>query len=186
MPDKDELFEKLMQVVLACGAAKATVIPAAKIECDTVFRDICSSNACGLYGKCWMCPPDIGDITRLMDEVRGYAYALVYQTVSDIEDSFDIEGMLDARKQFHEIEKRVRRGLDAYTFAKVLHLGAGGCGVCETCSKVNDEPCRYPELAISSLEAYGIHVSKLATASDMRYINGENTVTYFGAVLFTV
>ena len=39
--------------------------------------------------------------------------------------------------------------------------------------------------ACASLEAYGVSVSQLAELSGMRYINGENTVTYFGAVLFS-
>jgi predicted metal-binding protein len=68
----------------------------------------------------------------------------------------------------------------------VLHLSAGGCGVCKVCAKRTNEPCRFPEKAITSLEAYGINVSRLAAASDMKYINGQNTVTYFGAVLFSI
>ena len=39
------------------------------------------------------------------------------------------------------------------------------------------------DLAMSSLEAYGINVSVLAPQAGMKYINGINTVTYFGAVL---
>jgi len=41
-----------------------------------------------------------------------------------------------------------------------------------------------PDRAMPSLEAYGINVSLLAKTSGMKYINGANTVTYFGAVLF--
>jgi hypothetical protein len=37
-----------------------------------------------------------------------------------------------------------------------------------------------------SLEAYGINVSELAKSAGMKYINGQDTVTYFGAVLFSV
>lgn len=43
---------------------------------------------------------------------------------------------------------------------------------------------RFPDRAMSSLEAYGVNVSELAVQCGMRYINGENTVTYFGAVFF--
>jgi hypothetical protein len=39
---------------------------------------------------------------------------------------------------------------------------------------------------MASLEAYCINVSALASSADMKYINGQNTVTYFGAVLFTI
>ena len=55
--------------------------------------------------------------------------------------------------------------------------------LCEQ-AKADGLPCRFPQKAIPSLEAHGIHVSKLAEACGMRYINGQNTVTYFGAVLF--
>ena len=41
-----------------------------------------------------------------------------------------------------------------------------------------------PALAMSSLEAYGIDVAQLAKQAGMKYINGVNTVTYFGAVFF--
>ena len=67
-----------------------------------------------------------------------------------------------------------------------LHLGVGNCGVCEKCAKLTNEPCRYPDLALPSLESYGVNVSELAKASGMKYINGQNTVTYFGAVLFNI
>ena len=82
-----EKYDKLIAEALALGAYKANVITTDKIELDRVFRDICASNGCGVYGKCYMCPPDVGDIDALMAEVREYDYALVYQTVSELEDS---------------------------------------------------------------------------------------------------
>ena len=66
---------------------------------------------------------------------------------------------------------------------QILHLGAGGCRVCPVCGRRTGEPCRFPEKAIGSLEAYGVNVSLLAEAAGMRYINGQDTVTYFGAIL---
>ena len=70
--------------------------------------------------------------------------------------------------------------------SRVLYLTAGACGVCKTCAKQEALPCRFPDRATSSLEAYGIHVSRLAESAGMRYINGVNTVTYFAAIFFTV
>ena len=49
-----------------------------------------------------------------------------------------------------------------------------------TCGVSKD--CVSPDDAIASLEAHGIFVSNLAQSSDMKYINGKNTVTYFGAI----
>ena len=147
---------------------------------------MCTSNACGMYGKCWMCPPEIGDIDKLMNEISQYDYALVYQTVTELEDSFDFEGMAEAKKRTFPITQKLRKIFADMHISKVLHLGAGGCGVCEVCAKRTEEPCRHPTLAIPSLEAYGVDVSRLASAAGMKYINGQNTVTYFGAVLFAL
>ena len=179
-----EKFDNLIAEAIALGAFKANVIAADKIECDRIFRDICASNGCGMYGKCYMCPPDCGDIDVLMAELGEYDFVLVYQTVSELEDSFDIEGMFEAKNKFRPISQKLRGVFRNAGIEKVLHLGAGGCGVCKVCAKRTDEPCRHPDLAMASLESYGINVSRLAAAADMKYINGQNTVTYFGAVLF--
>ena len=181
-----KIFDKLIDGALDLGARKAAVIDTEKIELDRIFRDMCASNACGHYGKCYMCPPDVGDIDELMDRVRGFDYALVYQTVSELEDSFDYEGMIEAKQSFYPLSQKLRRVFADAGINNALHLSAGGCGVCKVCAKQTDEPCRHPELAMGSLEAYGFNVSRLAAAAGMKYINGQNTVTYFGAVLFTL
>ena len=86
--------------------------------------------------------------------------------------------------QFHnDLVQNVRALFGKYG-QKALHLGAGGCRLCPVCGKKTGEPCRFPHKALASLESYGINVSKLAAQCGMRYINGENTVTYFGAALF--
>ena len=96
--DKD--FEKMIADVISLGAFKANIIETKDVFTDASFRDICATNGCGIYGKCWMCPPDIGEIHELMAKIKTYTHALVYQTVSPLEDSFDIEGMQAAKKEF--------------------------------------------------------------------------------------
>jgi predicted metal-binding protein len=124
-------------------------------------------------------------IEPLMAELKNYEYALVYQTVSELEDNYDFEGMIEAKKKTYPIAQALRHVFSEMGLNKVLHLGAGGCGVCGACAKQTGEPCRFPALALPSLEAYGINESQLAKAADMKYINGQDTVTtYFGAVLF--
>ena len=178
--------KELIQKTLDLGAYKASVIEAKDIVLDTAFRAMCESNSCGMYGKCYMCPPDVGDIDELMAEVGKYDYALVYQTVTELEDSYDFEGMIEARKKMPDISVKLRKTFEDMEISHALHLGVGNCGVCETCAKRNGEPCRFPALALPSLESYGVNVSELARAAGMKYINGQNTVTYFGAVLFSV
>ena len=169
---------------VALGAFKAGVIPISDVSFERSFRDMCESNACGNYGRCWMCPPNVGNIDTLMDQARSYDRVLVYQTVSPLEDSYDFEGMMAAAHRHSLLSRQLDQLCAREAPADYLHLGAGGCHVCVTCAKVTGEPCRHPDLAMASLEAYGVNVSELAAASGMKYINGQNTVTYFGAVLF--
>ncbi len=185
MKNKEKLFHDLTALAIDAGATRAKVIEADTIKSDKAFRDMCAANSCGMYGKCHMCPPDIGEIDVMMNELKTYKHALVYQLVSPLEDSFDFEGMMTAKKHMYRLSQKIRTEFDGINTKTVLHLGAGGCGACASCAKQEDKPCRNPSLAMSSLEAYGIDVSQLAAVADMKYINGANTVTYFGAVLFS-
>lgn len=177
------LHEELIQKALSCGAAKATVIRTEDIVMDAAFRGICESNGCGLYGRCWVCPPDIGPIEECMAKVRSYEYGLLYQTIGDIEDSYDIEGMNEVGAQHEKNSIRIEHEVKAL-LEKHLHLSCGGCHLCERCAKLDSEPCRHPELALPPMEGYGIDVFNTAKPTGLKYINGTNTVTYFGIVLF--
>ena len=64
-----------------------------------------------------------------------------------------------------------------------LILSNEGCGRCKSCT-YPDAPCRFPEKLYPSLEGFGFIVSELAAKAGIRYNNGSNTVTYFGAVFF--
>ena len=197
----------LREEALALGAFRAELVRVEDISPDVSFRSLCASNACGNYGKNYMCPPDVGSIEELMQELRTYETALVYQTVGLLEDSYDFEGMMEAGNRHNELAQKLRsfagkeleqrkcargnrteegcdqKGAGQGSGIRLLHLGAGGCRVCTTCGKRSGEPCLFPEKAIGSLEAYGVNVSLLARTAGMRYINGQNTVTYFGAIL---
>ena len=176
--------ENILTEILNIGASNAAIINVNDIETDVIFREICKSNGCGMYGMCWMCPPACGEITELIAKVKEYKYALVFNQISLIEDSFDIEGMFEAKQKHLRLFKETRKLFGQAGFENALFLGAGGCGICQKCAKADNKPCAHPELAVSSLEAHGINVLKLAKSAGMKYVNGENTVTYFGLVLF--
>ena len=177
----------LREEALALGAFRAELVRVEDISTDASFRSLCASNPCGNYGKNYMCPPDIGSIEELMQELRTYETALVYQTVGILEDSYDFERMMEAGNRHNVLAQKLRilaqERAGQEGGIQLLHLGAGGCRVCVACGKRSGEPCRFPEKAIGSLEAYGVNVSLLAQTAGMRYINGQNTVTYFGAIL---
>ncbi len=177
--------QNLIDKALELGAAKATVINVEDIVLSATFFDVCKSNYCGNYDKCWMCPPCTGDINILMDKVKSYTHALWYQTISEIEDSFDIEGMGEGQKYHTTTSRKIGKAVLPNLPEDSIHLICGGCGYCEVCAKREDKPCPFPEEALPSLESYGVDVYNTTKNTDLKYINGQNTVTYFSMILFS-
>lgn len=175
---------QLVDLIQSLGANKAAVIEVSAIPFNTEHRKACEVNACGNYGRSWMCPPDVGEIDDLIQQAKQYKWAVVYQTVGTLEDSYDFEGMMEAGQKHNQLAQTISSAVSPEMNQPYLHLGAGGCRVCEVCAKKVGEPCRFPEQAMSSLEAYGVSVSELAALCGMNYINGVNTVTYFGTLLY--
>ena len=131
-----------------------------------------------------MCPPELPSAVDVMAKIRSYEHVLWYQTVSPLEDSFDIEGMMSAKDNHVLLSHRLRKQTQSLLPEDTLHLSCGGCHLCPTCAKEDGEPCRMPEKAMSSLEGYCVDVYNTTKDTELKYINGQNTVTYFGAILF--
>ena len=178
-------MEELIQAALTAGAAKAAPVLREQVIYSESFRDICRANQCGCYGKCWVCPPEIGDIQDLIAQAKTYPRGLLYQTIGTLEDSFDVEGMFAAGANHAQVSLRLQKALPGLLNKPFLHLGCGGCHLCETCAKRTGEACRHPEYALPAMEGYGIDVYSTTRTTPLKYINGTDTVTYFGLVLFT-
>lgn len=175
--------DELIRLAIEFGAKKATIICTEDIIVSSVFRDICASNSCGKFGKCWMCPPDIGEIDELMTRLKTFQYGLLYQTIYEIEDSFDIEGMGNAAVLHAKVSQSVNDAMKPL-LPGCLHLSCGGCNLCKRCAKLDGQPCRMPEKALPPMEGYGIDVYQTVKPTNLKYTNGQNTVTFFGIVLF--
>ena len=175
--------DAIVKLALACGAANAAALSVRQVALEAVFRDICKSNACGKYGRCYMCPPDVGEVQPMMEKVRSFRDAVLYQTIHPLEDSFDYEGMVEAGARHAAVSQALQKTLKNLDLPAFLHVSVGGCRVCDVCAKEKDLPCAYPDLAMPSLESYGVDVYNTALHAGLKYINGQNTVTYFGMVL---
>ncbi len=175
---------QILQMALDAGASKAVILTTDQVKTSDTFRDICASNGCGYYGRCWMCPPDIGEIHAVMASIANYRYGLWYQTIQEIEDSYDIEGMTEGSMRHAQVSQRLARSASPLLMGETLHLTCGGCRLCEECAKRTGEPCRRPNEALPSLEGYGVDVYQTTKDTPLKYINGQNTVTYFGMLLY--
>lgn len=175
------------QIKKACSllhADRIEIIDTNEIIFRSELREMCKSNTCGKYGTNWACPPAIGEFEEAKKRVQQYEKAVVVQTIYQLEDSFDFEGMIEAKKVFQDIFHETSSKIKAmYPDLKVLPLGAGGCDFCETCTYIENKPCRFPDKPMAPIEGHGVDVTALANACGIPYNNGVNTVSYIGAVL---
>jgi len=168
-----ELFEQ----AVAGRAFEYAVMPVAGIEFSPELYETCATNVCGNYNKCWTCPPAIGSLETQKEKITAFSSAFVFTTKSELDDSFDYEGMMKAKEQHDRLTVEMRE-----RFSHNPVYGAGSCSICETCAY--PKPCRFPDRRVSSIEAAGINVTELSRLGGLRYNNGVNTVTYFSMVLF--
>ena len=105
--------------------------------------------------------------------------------------AFDVDGLGYAAHVLHNyltvIEgttELLMMSLEEYPDENLLPLNAGCCSICPTCAYLDDEPCRNPDQAVSSVEAYGINVIALQKSAGLPHYGGKNTVTYVGMILF--
>jgi len=179
----NSMDKTLIALALEAGAAKAEYFPAGKIVLADHFREICRSNSCGRYDRCYMCPPDLGDIHDLMAQVRSYPHAVIYQTIADLEDPFDYEGMTEAGDFHAQCSGKLHAAAKDLLTGPWLHISTG-CRLCARCGKLDGIPCRHPDQAIGSVSGYGIDVYQTVKDSGLNYVNGQNTVTYFGILFY--
>ncbi|MBQ4110035.1 MAG: DUF2284 domain-containing protein [Clostridia bacterium] len=172
----------IIEKITGLGFDNVKKIPVSQIPFEPSLISLCEMNTCGNYKRCYTCPPYVGKTEELVAKAKSYDEIIVFQKIYRLEDSFDIEGMSNGMKDFKKLVEDVseicRKNLDNY-----ILLSAGGCRVCERCGAIDNIPCRFPDKAYPSLESYSIQVSSLAKECGINYINGQNTVTYFGGIL---
>ena len=177
MPD----MERLKTMAVKAGFTCAGPLDVSTVRLLDEVRAMCAANRCGAYGRNWSCPPACGEIGDLRQIVAGYRVGLLVQTVGEVEDEFDGEGMMrfaaDHGRHFNELHALL---LDEWP--GLLALGAGACTRCARCT-FPDAPCRFPEKRVSSMEAFGILVTDVCLSNGLRYYYGPGTIAYTGCFL---
>lgn len=174
-------FEELNALAMECGFSHCGPMEVSKLELRQDVRDMCKSNSCGQYGKRWSCPPGCGSLEECTEKLMAYKQGVLVQTTGELEDEFDGEAMMETEANHKENLFRMRQALKAH-YPKSLAAGAGCCTVCRKCT-YPDEPCRFPEKQIISMEAYGMLVLDVCKKNDMKYYYGPNTITYTSCFL---
>lgn len=176
---------ELVKIALESAAANAAILDTACIQFHEDFRKACEKNFCRKYDTNWMGPPAIGPIQDLRQKAVCYRQGLLFQTVHAVASNFDMKGMLAAAKIHEQVFRTLLAGIrKEFPEEAILPLNAGCCGLCEKCGYLSQEPCRHPDLAVSSVEAYGINVIALQKSAGLPYYKGKESVIYVGLILF--
>lgn len=177
------MLDNLQEILDQSGVFQHGMINTEDINFSEEVRKMCEVNTCGKYGVTWACPPAVGTVDECRERCLRYDKMLVFSVKYDLEDSFDFEGMTKGMDDFKQVARTLESEIKPYLKNYII-LSNEGCGTCAQCT-YPDNPCRFPDKVHGSIEGYGIFVNELADMAGMNYINGVNTVTYFGAVLFS-
>lgn len=175
-------LDEIRRLPLACGLFEAGYLEISALRYYSEVRKICEGNTCRGYGATWACPPAVGTLDECRERISRYTHMLLFNGKYALSDSFDFEGMQEASKAFKKSVDALEKAFGGQT-EDYLILSNEGCGRCGVCTYPH-APCRFPRTLHHSIEGYGFIVSELAKAAGLHYVNGSDTVTYFGALLF--
>ncbi len=176
-------IEQAMRIAQECGFETVAPLAPDTLQAYPEVRAMCAENKCHRYDKNWSCPPACGSIEDCEARMRSFGQGILVQSVGDLEDEWDIEGMQEVEKKHKaRFDKAVRRWREIHDGA-FLPLTAGSCTRCADCT-YPDAPCRFPELQMQSMEAYCLLVSEICTRNGVPYNHGKNKLAYTGCLLF--
>lgn len=174
-------MEQLLNLALEYGFTHAAPLDPGTLSFLPEVREMCRADRCNIYGKCWTCPPACGTLEECRERAAGYRRGFLVQTVGKLDDDFDYENMQETMEKhqsaFMCLADKLRE-----EYPDMLPLGAGGCKICAACT-YPDAPCRFPEKAHSSMEAYGLWVSDVCTKNNLPYNHGKLTIAYTSCFL---
>ena len=165
-----------------CGFTHCAPLNVTTLEFLPEIRDMCSADKCRNYGKTWSCPPACPSLDDIRRRAGKYGGGLLVQTVGDLEDSYDWDGIQETEARHKANFKQLRSELEK-EFDDLLALGSGPCNICKKCS-YPDEPCRHPGKIEVSMEASGLFVSKVCTDNRLGYNYGPDKISFTACFLF--
>jgi predicted metal-binding protein len=172
-------YEKLITQAKKCGFTEAGPLDASTLQFMPEVRDMCA--ACRSYGKSWICPPACGTLDEMRAKTDMYSRGLLVQSVTQLEDSFDWDGIQHNAVSHGESFRKLWDEL-LIPFPGLLAMGSGHCRQCEACT-YPDKPCRFPDRQTASMESCGLLVSKVCSDNKLPYYYGPGTIAYTACFL---
>lgn len=130
------------------------------------FEGFCKQ--CRNYGKLWSCPPYNFSIEEYVDRYK-YVYIVGVKIVFD-EDTLSSINTKEKISNYttetlHFMKNKIMNEMLKLEklYPNSTSLSAGGCNLCENCSKLKNIQCVHPDLMRYSLESLGFDVGGVSS-----------------------
>ncbi len=125
---------------------------------------------CPSYGRVWSCPPGVPLTTEYL---KGYntIHLVAVKVIYDDETLKKAQSLqpdeLDKLMgdSYGKVKEAMRETLLAIRnrTEPSIAIAAGECKICETCARVENQPCRFPERLLYSFSALGFDLAKVSS-----------------------
>ncbi len=165
----EQHLEALCANASVYGASKVAPVPVQKVVVDPRVNFKCQVPLCQNYGRSHLCPPRVMDAEKFAKVLSRYSFAILVQVSLPAQElGPDREKMaLDQVKRRNDIIAKLERDAFLFGYRFAAGLGGGPCPLCEECSAIVGEDCRFPFKARPSMESLGIDVIKTAENAGM-------------------
>ena len=174
-------YEKIEAIAKECGFMHVAPLKVSTLEFMQDIRDMCNPGQCENYDKSWSCPPACATLEEMRDRVLDFEGGILCQTVGELEDSYDWDGIMEAGAHQKQVFAKTWAELKKQ-YTDVLAMGTGVCKLCEKCT-YPDQPCRFPDRLETSMEACGLFVSKVCTDNGLKYNYGQDHIAFTSCFL---
>ena len=174
-------YTELAEIAIKSGFTHYSELDVSTLEFMQEIRDMCNPEQCRNYNQSWSCPPACAPLEEIRERVKGFAMGILVQTVGELEDSLDWDGIMETGAQ-HKINFGKMREELSKKHPMLLAMGAGACKLCEACT-YPDKPCRFPDKIEVSMEASGLFVSKVCTDNNLKYNYGPDHIAFTSCFL---
>ena len=174
-------IERYLNAALEIGFSCAAEIDGSDIKCQPEFRAYCNPEQCKVYGTNWVCPPGCGTLEECAKRAEKYKMGIIMQSVTGLPSKYKTTVIQNCKQKHNtrllQLAVRARKEI-----GDVLPLSTGGCIICEKCAY--PDPCRYPDIRMSALSAFGINVSELCQKAGLEYAFREDKLYFTACLLF--
>ena len=174
-----------------------TEIKLKRVPMDELKKDFCDREKfekfcreCRNYGSTWSCPPYNFEVE---DYLKGYKYIYLVG-VKIIFDEKTLEE-INTKEKINDYTTETLKYMKNKIMTELLRvekryggsksLSAGGCKICDDCSRKNSIQCQHPDMMRYSLESMGFDVGGISSELldyELRWARETRLPEYFSLV----